>query len=225
MRISVIVPVLNEERRIAATLESIFPLQPHETIVVDGGSTDRTAEICRAAGVRVIASRPGRGRQMNVGAAQATGEALLFVHADTLLPASAGDDIDRALADPGIVGGRFDVRLDGKHWMLNVIGAMISLRSRLSKIATGDQAIFVRRQVFAELGGYPDLPLMEDVALSRALKRCGPLACLRSRVVTSARRWEADGIGRTIFKMWALRSLYLLGISPTQLKRYYHDAR
>ena len=225
MRVSVIIPALNEEKSISATIESIMPLGPHEIIVVDGGSTDRTIALCRELGIDVLFSSRGRATQMNLGARQATGEALLFVHADTQLPSSALDDIDLALADARIVGGRFDVRLEGKHWMLKLIGAMISLRSRISRVATGDQGIFVRRDVFAELGGYPELPLMEDIALSRALKRRGRLACLRSRVVTSARRWEADGIWRTIFKMWALKSLYLVGISPLRLKRYYGDAR
>ena len=225
MRVSVIIPALNEEKSISATIESIVPLRPHEIIVVDGGSTDRTVALCRELGIDVLFSPRGRATQMNLGARQATGEALLFVHADTQLPSSALDDIDLALADARIVGGRFDVRLEGKHWMLKLIGAMISLRSRISRVATGDQGIFVRRDVFAELGGYPELPLMEDIALSRALKRRGRLACLRSRVVTSARRWEADGIWRTIFKMWALKSLYLVGISPLRLKRYYGDAR
>jgi rSAM/selenodomain-associated transferase 2 len=225
MRISVIIPALNEEKSISATIESIMPLRPHEVIVVDGGSTDRTIAVCRELGIRVLFSPRGRARQMNLGARQATGEVLLFIHADTQLPSSALDDIGLALADARIVGGRFDVRLEGKHWMLKLIGAMISLRSRISRVATGDQGIFVRRDVFAELGGYPDLPLMEDIALSRALKRRGRLACLRSRVVTSARRWEAEGIWRTIFKMWALKSLYLVGISPLRLKRYYGDAR
>jgi rSAM/selenodomain-associated transferase 2 len=225
MRISVIIPALNEESSISAAIESIIPLQPHEIIVVDGDSTDRTVAICRELGICVLSSPRGRARQMNLGAQHATGDALLFLHADTQLPCSALDDIRRALADPRIVGGRFDVRLDGKHWMLKLIGVMISLRSRVSKVATGDQGIFVRRAVFAELGGYPDLPLMEDVALARALRRRGSVALLRSRVVTSARRWEAEGVWRTIFKMWWLKALYLLGVSPLRLKRYYGDAR
>jgi rSAM/selenodomain-associated transferase 2 len=162
---------------------------------------------------------------MNQGARDATGDVLLFLHADTRLPDSAFDDIHRALSDSQCVGGRFDVQLDGAHWMLRVIGSMISLRSRLSQVATGDQAIFVRREIFAALGGYPDIPLMEDLAFSRALKRAGRVACLRSRVVTSARRWERNGIWRTTFKMWALKSLYLAGISPLLLKRYYGDTR
>jgi rSAM/selenodomain-associated transferase 2 len=225
VRISVIIPALNEEQSIAATLRSIISLQPYEIIVIDGGSADGTVAVCHALGVNVLSSPRGRAAQMNFGARHATGEALWFIHADTQPPYSALADIAGALADPRIVGGRFDVCLDSTHWMLKLIGAMISLRSRLSRVATGDQAIFVRRDVFAELGGYPDLPLMEDIAFSRALKHLGRVACLRSCVVTSARRWEAEGIWRTVFKMWALKSLYLLGISPRRLKRYYADAR
>jgi GT2 family glycosyltransferase len=123
------------------------------------------------------------------------------------------------------VGGRFDVQLDGDHWMLRVIGAMISLRSRLSKVGTGDQGIFVRREVFQRMGGFPEIPLMEDIAFCRALKRLGAVACLKSKVITSARRWELNGVWRSIFRMWTLKSLYLLGVSPHRLKRFYDDAR
>lgn len=225
MRISVVIPVLNEEKSIAATLAALAPLKPHELIIVDGGSSDRTAEICNRFGAKVLSSLRGRGLQMNHGARQATGDVLLFLHADTRLPGSAFSDILRALRNPQCVGGRFDVKLDSAHWVLGVVGVMISLRSRLSRVATGDQAIFVRQEIFAELGGYPDIPLMEDVAFSQALKRRGTVACLRSRVVTSARRWEREGIWGTILKMWMLKSLYLVGISPVRLKRYYGDTR
>jgi rSAM/selenodomain-associated transferase 2 len=225
MRISVIVPVLNEQKSIATTLAELQRLKPDEMILVDGGSSDGTREVCQRFGVAFYPSRPGRAAQMNFGAQQATGDVLLFLHADTRLPPSAFDDIRAALQDRKVLGGRFDLQLDDARPMLKLIGFMISLRSRLSKVATGDQAIFVRREIFAELGGYPDIPLMEDVAFSRALKRRGAVACLRSRVVTSARRWEADGIWRTILKMWTLKSLYLLGISPGRLKRYYGDTR
>jgi hypothetical protein len=129
------------------------------------------------------------------------------------------------MTDPNCVGGRFDVQLDGDKPMLKIVGKMISLRSRLSKVGTGDQAIFIRREIFNRLGGFPEIPLMEDIALSRAMKRTGKVACLRSRVVTSARRWEIEGIGRTIVRMWLLKSLYLLGVSPFRLKRFYDDRR
>jgi rSAM/selenodomain-associated transferase 2 len=225
MRISIVIPVLNEEKSIAETVAALMPLSPHELIIVDGGSSDRTREICSGLDVTVLSSPRGRGLQMNHGARRATGDVLLFLHADTRLPDSSLDDIRVALRNPQCIGGRFDVQLDGVHWMLGVIGAIISLRSRMSRVATGDQGIFVRRGVFAELGGYPDIPLMEDVAFSRALKRRGAVACLRSRVITSARRWEKEGIWRTILRMWLLKLLYLVGVSPVRLKRYYGDAR
>jgi rSAM/selenodomain-associated transferase 2 len=225
MRISVIVPVLNEEKSIAASLMELQRLKPEEMIIVDGGSSDETREICQRFGVELYLSHPGRAAQMNFGAQRASGDVLLFLHADTRLPPSAFDDIRAALQDRQVLGGRFDLELDSPRPLLKLIGFMISLRSRLSKVGTGDQAIFVRREIFAELGGYADIPLMEDVALSRALKRRGAVACLRSRVVSSARRWEMEGIWRTVLKMWTLKTLYLLGISPVRLKRYYGDTR
>ncbi len=225
MKITIIVPVLNEEKSIPATLQALASLQPYETIVVDGGSQDRTRDVAAACGVKITVAERGRARQMNRGAQEATGEVLLFLHADTRLPASAFADIDGALSDPRYVGGRFDVALDGSHWMLPVVARLISYRSRVSKIGTGDQALFVRSEVFQRVGGFPDIPLMEDIAFCRALKRLGEIACLRSRVVTSARRWEIDGVWRTIFTMWTLKLLYLAGVSPARLKQYYADTR
>ncbi len=225
MRVSVIVPTLNEEKSIAATVAALTALQPHEAIVVDGGSRDKTVEMSARAGARVIVSERGRARQMNRGAQEATGEVLLFLHADTRLPASAWADIDNALSDGRYVGGRFDIELQGDHSMLKVIGAMISYRSRLTKVATGDQALFVRREVFREMGGFPDIELMEDIAFCRALKRFGGVACLRSKVTSSARRWEMNGLWRTVSKMWILKLLYFAGVSPGTLKRFYADSR
>jgi rSAM/selenodomain-associated transferase 2 len=225
MRISVIMPVLNEEKAIGRTLTAVMALRPHEIIVVDGGSSDRTREIGAQSGAKVLITGRGRARQMNHGALEATGDVLLFLHADTRLPASGSRDIATALSEPSYVGGRFDVALDSDRWSLKVVGFMISLRSRLSKVGTGDQALFVRREIFAELDGFPDMPLMEDIAFCRMLKRAGKVACLRSKVVTSARRWEADGVWRTIFKMWTLKLLFLAGVPPARLKRFYADTR
>jgi rSAM/selenodomain-associated transferase 2 len=225
MRISAIIPVLNEENSIASVLRALKHLGADQVIVVDGGSTDRTREICEQAEVNVLVSPRGRAKQMNQGARNATGEILLFLHADTRLPASGLEDVRSALRDSRTMGGRFDVRLDDDRRIFKIIGNMINLRSRLTKMATGDQAIFVRREVFEKLGGFPDLPLMEDIAFSRMLKKRGRIACLRSRVVTSARRWETGGVWRTIFKMWILRLLYLAKVSPFRLKRFYDDAR
>jgi len=184
-----------------------------------------STELARRFDVKVIGSERGRGRQMNRGAAEASSAVLLFLHADTRLPPTAFHDITTALADPRYVGGRFDVELDGNHWILPVVARMISYRSRMSKIGTGDQALFVRREVFERIGGFQDIALMEDIAFCRTLKRIGRLACLQSRVVTSARRWEADGVWRTIFRMWTLKLLYLAGVSPARLKQFYADTR
>ncbi|HXG53538.1 MAG TPA: TIGR04283 family arsenosugar biosynthesis glycosyltransferase [candidate division Zixibacteria bacterium] len=225
MRVSVIVPVLNEAATIGTTIDDLKGRGFHELIVVDGGSEDGTRRICRQHGIEPVGSRRGRGAQMNEGARRATGDVLLFLHADTRLPETAAADIHRAMSDPTVAGGRFDIRLDASGFLMKLIGAMISWRSRLTRVSTGDQAIFVRREVFAALGGYPDYPLMEDIAFSRALKRTGRIACLKSRVITSARRWEREGVWRTIVKMWALKLLYLSGSSPFRLKRYYEDVR
>jgi len=223
--ISVVIPVLNEEKTIGATLRALMALKPHEVIVVDGGSGDRTCEISTKAGGTVITCAPGRARQMNCGAAQANGDILLFVHADTRLPSTAFADIVAALQDPRYLGGYFEVYLDCHHWMLKVIGAMINRRSRITRVGTGDQAIFVRREAFVRIGGYPEIPLMEDIAFCRALKRLGGIACLRTQVVTSACRWETEGVWRTVIKMWTLKLLYFAGVSPVKLKRFYADTR
>ncbi len=225
MRISVIIPVLNEEKSIAAMLDALLALTPYEVIVVDGGSSDRTREIAGAFPVRITISERGRARQMNCGASEASGDVLLFLHADTQLPASAFDDISAALTDEHYFGGRFDVELAGRHWMLPLIGRMISYRSRWSKVGTGDQALFVRREIFRRMGGFPEIPLMEDIAFCRTLKRLGSVACLRSRVLTSGRRWEIDGVWRTILRMWILKLLYFARVSPAKLKRFYADTR
>lgn len=225
MRISVIIPVLNEATTIAATLDAVLGLNPHEVIVADGGSVDHTGEIAAGFGIPVFTAERARALQMNCGAAHATGDVLLFLHADTRLPHSAFRDIAAALENPRYVGGRFDLELDGKHWMLPVIGALINCRSRATQVGTGDQAIFVRRETFMRLGGYPDIALMEDIALCRSLKRQGQLASLRSRVVTSARRWESEGVWRTIFKMWLLKLCYFAGVAPARLKPFYADIR
>ena len=225
MDISVVIPVLNEERTLAATVQALLALRPHEILVVDGGSDDQTRDLCASLNVKLIRSARGRARQMNEGARLASGDILLFLHADTRLPESALTDIKSALGDERCPGGRFDVELEGRHWMLKIIGALINFRSRVTRVGTGDQAIFARREVFVRLGGYPDIPLMEDIAFCRALKRLGRIACLRSRVITSARRWESDGVWLTVVRMWTLKFLYFAGVSPARLKRFYADTR
>jgi len=222
--ISIVIPVLDE----AANLERLLPdlLARHpgaELIVVDGGSRDASpAVVARHPGVGLLSTERGRARQMNAGARAARGDQLLFVHADTRLPDGALAAVKRALVDPGVVGGRFDVAFDSARPILKVVAWFMNTRSRLTGICTGDQAIFVRRSVFEALGGYPDIPLMEDVELSKRLKRRGRLEALRLRVTTSARKWERDGPIRTILLMWTLRILYFCGAAPARLHRWYY---
>jgi rSAM/selenodomain-associated transferase 2 len=179
-------------------------------IVVDGGSEDGTAALAAGLCDRVLAAPRGRATQMNAGAREARGDILLFLHADTRLPEN--------FALENHVWGRFDVRIEGRHPLLKVVAWSMNLRSRLTGIATGDQAIFVRRDAFP---GFPELPLMEDIAFSKAMKRIARPACLRAKVVTSGRRWESSGVLRTIVLMWRLRLLFFLGISPSKLARRY----
>jgi len=221
--LSIIIPVLNEAVGIVDTLAPLQPLRARgcEVIVVDGGSTDASAELARPLADRVIASPPGRARQQNAGAAEARGSVLLFLHADTRLPPDADQLVIDGLRASGRGWGRFDVRLTGAHPMLRVIERMIGVRSRLSGIATGDQAIFVRRDWFARAGGFPQIPLMEDVALSKPLKRLGPPLCLRETVLTSSRRWEQHGVWRTMALMWRLRLEFWLGADPERLAERY----
>jgi rSAM/selenodomain-associated transferase 2 len=225
MRISVVIPVLNEAETIAQTLRWLRQAGECQAIVVDGGSSDETAQIARAYADIVLTAPRGRARQMNVGAHVATGDVLLFLHADTTLPQGFSALLKQALQDSHVVGGRFDVRLGAEGWPFRMIERLMNTRSRLTRISTGDQAIFVRRQVFLAVNGYPDLELMEDLALSRKLKRIGQIACLRAQVTTSARRWQRDGIAKTIMRMWMLRFGYFLGVPSERLRAFYADTR
>lgn len=222
--ISIIIPVLNEASILRSNLPLLYRLLAtgHELIIVDGGSSDGSEQVARQFSDRVLISAPGRARQMNAGAAAATGDILLFLHIDTQLPASAAQLIVDGLTVTGRRWGRFDVRLSGSHPAFVLIAAMMNLRSRLSGVATGDQAIFVRQDLFADAGGFPDIGLMEDVALSKRLRRTGKPLCLTTRVISSSRRWEKHGILRTIWLMWRLRLAYFLGADPAVLHlRYY----
>jgi rSAM/selenodomain-associated transferase 2 len=217
-RLSVVVPALNEARAIRDTLEALAPLRSrgHEVIVVDGGSSDDTARIASGLAEKVLHSERGRAKQMNAGARAAAGDALVFLHADTRLPPRADELILAALQER--LWGRFDVEIASRHPLLRIVGGAVNLRSRLTGIATGDQAIFVRRAAF---GGFPEIALMEDVAFCKRMKRLAPPACLRAKVLTSARRWETRGVLRTIVLMWRLRLLYSLGVPPERLARLY----
>lgn len=221
--ISIILPALDEAATILRRLEALAPFRAAgaEILVVDGGSRDGTPIAAAARADQVLVAARGRARQMNAGAAAATGDILLFLHVDTALPADALDALRAGMSADGSDWGRFDVRIDGASPLLPVVAALMNIRSRLTGVATGDQAIFVRRTVFAAIGGYPDIPLMEDIALSRALRRRSRPLCLRRKVVTSGRRWDANGFWRTVLLMWRLRLAYFFGADPADLARRY----
>jgi len=255
MRISVIMPVLNEEQILNKTLSHTLALSFDDVIVVDGSSQDRTRDIVaslQARGARheargpesfpdleprtstldpglpaltLLTTLPSRASQMNAGAAMSRGDVLIFVHADTHLPMNARVQIEQALLNPAYVGGRFDVQFDPETAWGRLISHTMNWRSRWSGIATGDQAIFVRRECFEQLGGFSDVPIMEDIDFTCRLKRVGRMAALQSTAVTSYRRWEQGGPLKTIALMWLLRSLYWMGISPHALTRMYVHVR
>lgn len=221
-RLSIVVPVLDEAEAIAGHLEALSSLRAAgaEVIVVDGGSGDDTVLRAGSGADRVLAAPRGRASQMNAGAEAATGDILLFLHADTRLPPRADALVSNALAG-GRAWGRFDTRIASGHRLLGVVAAVMNLRSRLTGIATGDQAIFAMRAAFEAAGGYPDIPLMEDIALSRRLKRLSRPACITAPATTSGRRWERHGVVRTIVTMWRLRLAFWLGADPRALALAY----
>ncbi|HBO68804.1 MAG TPA: glycosyl transferase [Deltaproteobacteria bacterium] len=226
--ISVIIPALNENGAILAAIRSARAAGAGEVIVADGGSTDGTVEAARSHADRVISSPPGRGRQMNAGARVSGGKILLFLHADTTLPESSLAGVLRALSREEVVGGAFRVRLGvsadapfARRIALRITGGMIGIRSRLFRSFTGDQAIFLRREAFVRIGGYPEIPLMEDVELSRRMTLAGKTVLLPCRLTTSARRWEEHGTARTILRMWRLRIAYRLGMPPERCAEIY----
>jgi len=221
----VVIPLLNEAIALPQLLQDLRQCDADEVVLVDGGSSDETQQVLQESGLRWLNSKCGRGAQMNAGARVCESEIILFLHADTSI--SSGDiDILRELAaKPSHMGGRFDVRLSGAHPALRVVEWLINLRSRLSRISTGDQAMFVRRDVFEAMGGFADIALMEDIEFSRRLKRLGKIACLHQKVCTSSRRWERHGIFRTMLLMWRLRLFYWLGVPAERLARIYREAR
>jgi rSAM/selenodomain-associated transferase 2 len=222
-RLSVIVPVLNEGGIIRSLLESLQPLRAagHEVVVVDGGSTDETLARVDGLADQVLTTSPGRAAQMNTGARSSSGDILWFLHADSVFPPGAAQAIGDCLRGGDRVWGRFDVRLSGRRVLLRVVERAMNWRSRLTGIATGDQGIFVRRSAFFLAGGFPTVPLMEDIALSRRLRRMSPPAALPGPILTSARRWERRGPVKTVLLMWRLRLAFALGADPAKLARLY----
>jgi rSAM/selenodomain-associated transferase 2 len=226
-QLSVIIPALNEAGCIRELCAALQPLRSrgHEVILVDGGSDDQTLALGEPLVDRTLCSARGRALQMQAGAAAANGTILWFLHADTGVPDNPDQLILAALENGRTDWGRFDVLLSDKHVVLRSVAYLMNLRSCISGIATGDQGIFVRRSLYEQAGGIPSLPLMEDIALSRALKKHGRPACIRQKLLTSARRWQKHGIARTILTMWGLRLAYFLGISPRHLAKYYATNR
>ncbi len=222
MRLSVIIPALNEADSIVAVLQQLQGMRAsgHEVILVDGGSNDATVALAEPLVDRLLVSAAGRAVQMNGGARAASGGVFWFLHADTLAPDKAAQRILESVQKAG-GWGRFDVRLSGDHWLLRVVERMMNLRSRITGIATGDQGIFITRQLFERVGAYAELPLMEDIDMSRRLKREQWPNCLRDTLTTSSRRWERNGVVRTILLMSWLRLAYFLGVPPATLATRY----
>lgn len=218
----IVLPVLDEAATLAGRLRALEGLRRRgaRVVVVDGGSEDDTLAIARAHADLALLAPRGRASQMNAGAAACPADVLLFLHADTTLPDNADLLVRRATLSP-FAWGRFDVRIASPRPLLGLVGALMNLRSRWSGIATGDQAIFVRHDLFQRVGGFPDLPLMEDIAICRLLKQHGRPACLREKVTTSSRRWDRHGAWRTIFLMWRLRAAYFFGADPRELAIQY----
>lgn len=232
-KISIIIPVLNEAQNIQAFLQKLQPLreQGHEIVLVDGRSQDNTCVLARPYVDRMISSDKGRAKQQMMGAKMATGQVFLFLHADTALPQRADQIILTALysaqfstSSRDSLWGRFNVRLSGSHWFFRIIEQMMNWRSCLTGIATGDQAIFVTKKLYNDVGGIPAIDLMEDIAFSKRLRKLSKPVCLKSSVITSSRRWEKNGILKTVLFMWSMRLQYFFGVKPELLvKKYYSE--
>jgi rSAM/selenodomain-associated transferase 2 len=224
--ISIIVPVLNEAERLNLFLGDLQNRAIGcEIILVDGGSTDATLAIAQKSGINTVSSARGRAAQMNAGAAIAQGEYLLFLHADTQLPEGFARAIEAACVGDKSAWGRFDVRIDGGGVMLRIVAAMMCWRSRVTGVATGDQALFMHRALFIKIGGFPLIALMEDIAFCKAAKKISAPKCLRERVLTSGRRWQQRGVWQTILQMWWLRAAYFFGADPKMLEQKYYGRK
>lgn len=224
-RLSIIIPTLNEAAVIEKTLAALPRRGGIERIVVDGGSSDDTAERAKPHADGVLITEAGRARQMNAGARAAGGDVLLFLHADSHLAADAFDAISQALEDPTVAGGAFKLAIDSTRRSLCIVAAVANWRSRLTGIPYGDQGIFVRRTVFEKLGGYPDLPIMEDLEFSRRLKRTGKVALLSGPIMTSSRRWDRGGVWYTTLQNQIFVLAYFMGVSPKRLAQWYRPVR
>ena len=226
-RLAIIVPVYNEEKTLELALEQFHHLdmqKDDELLFVDGGSTDNTRQMILDAGFRCLQSEKGRAQQMNVGARNTESEIILFLHIDTSLCSSNISNIKKTYKQ-GFLSGRFNIKLSNSKLTYRIISFFINIRSCLTKVSTGDQGIFVARHTFEKIGGFPNIPLMEDIALSKQLKKVGEVACLQTKLITSSRRWEQHGVFKTTILMWKLRYLYWRGATPERLAKMYKDAR
>ncbi len=221
MLISIIIPTLNEEANLPVTLRQLAERPDVELLVVDGGSTDRTVEIAQTFTPYVFVTRAGRAAQMNVGARHATGDILLFLHADTFLLPGALDELQRRLIGDGAVGGAFDLHIDSPKRICKLIAKVSSQRSRLLRLPYGDQGLFVWRQVFEALEGFPDVPIMEDISFVLRLRQAGRLTFIRTGLITSGRRWNANGVVKTTLVNWWVTVLFFLRVPPRTLRRSY----
>lgn len=220
-KITIVIPVLNEAGMIQTTLQRLLDEPDIEVIVVDGGSEDKTVELAWEMGVKVIICPGGRARQMNAGAEAATGDMLLFLHADTQLPYRYPAIVEQVLRTPQTIAGAFELKIDGEERSLRLVERMVNWRSRFLSLPYGDQAIFLKVSVFQEMGGFPDLPIMEDFELISRLKRRGKIAIAHPPVLTSARRWQRLGVWRTTLINQLIILGYFLGVPPIQLRRLY----
>jgi rSAM/selenodomain-associated transferase 2 len=223
--ISIIIPTLNEEENIEKLLRSLEMLEGEgekEIIVADGGSRDQTPVLAARWAREVISCPQGRARQMNRGAEAARGDILLFLHADTQLPPSALKAMEEVMKNSKAAGGWFSHALDSSKFIFRLISFGINVRTRLTRVAVGEQALFVRASIFQAMGGYTDIPLMEDIEFTKRLKQYGRTVQLNTRIVTSVRRWQTKGVWRTILLMWSLRLLYFMGVSPQRLHKWYY---
>jgi len=218
--LSIVIPVRNESHVLAGTLNHLSEASIREIIVVDGGSRDDTVAIARSCGAKVVISEPGRGGQLNAGAATAVGESLLFMHADTQLPSGFEHEVAAILRRLGVVAGAFRLCIDSPKLAYRLIEKMVDYRSRWFQLPYGDQAIFVGAETFRKLGGFPALPVMEDFVFARNLIRLGHIRMAQSSVTTSCRRWESEGVLRTTLRNQAIIMGYWLGVSPERLAKW-----
>ncbi|MDX8381892.1 MAG: TIGR04283 family arsenosugar biosynthesis glycosyltransferase [Ghiorsea sp.] len=222
--LAIVIPVYNEVKVLPKALKSLQELNVDELVFVDGGSTDGTQQVIEEAGFVCLQSEAGRAKQMNMGSESTISKIILYLHIDTSLSSSDISNIKKSYKH-GYSSGRFNIKFTNGSITYRIISFFINMRSRFTKVSTGDQGIFVTRKAYEQVGGIPDLKLMEDVAFTKALKRVGRVACLSDNLVTSSRRWENHGVMKTVWLMWKLRFLFWLGVDSNKLSQMYRNVR